>query len=170
MWIRVLIGHKPESAAAAGNRTQTSAAAQTGSAAVTIKMIPLPRISGRNDSIHRDCFSMWDRAPFRQLVAPETSTDAEVPPVTGNRDQEVIQQVAQTLKLEAVVRNGSPHAFVNDRMLGVGDRFTVERGAACFEFEVLRIDEGAVLVQCNGIQLTLKLAQSVEVQKESKSL
>lgn len=172
MWIRVLIGHRPGSAAAAGGRTETTAVATNTPVEARITMVPLPRISGRNDVIHRDCFSIRDRAPFGQsAAAPETSTDPEVPSETTNHDQEVIQQVAQTLKLEAVVRRDGPsRAFVNDRMLEVGDRFTVERGAVYLEFEVLRIDENAVLVKCNDVQLTLKLAQSVEVHKESKSL
>ncbi len=170
MWIRVLVGHKPGSAAAAVERKETTAAVTNAPAGSRITMVPLPRIPGRNDVIDRDCFSIRDRAAFRQIpAAPETGTDPEVPSETTNHDQEVIQQVAETLKLEAVVRrDGPPRAFVNDRMLKVGDRFAVERGAACLEFEVLRIDENAVLVECNNVQLTLKL--SVEVHKESKSL
>lgn len=172
MWIRVLVGHRPDSAGAAVERQETTAVGTTAPVRPQITMVPLPRIAGRNDGIGRDCFSIRDRAPFGQFAAaPETSTDPEVPSKTTNHDQEVVQQVAQTLKLDAVVRrDGPPRAFVNDRMLKVGDRFTVERGAACLEFEVLQIDESAVLVECNDVQLTLKLAQSVEVRTESKSL
>ena len=109
MWIRVLVGHKPGSAAAAVDGKQASAAVEKEPAGARITMVPLPRIPGRNDVIDRDCFSMGDRAPFRQFAAaPETSTDTEVPSETDNHDQEVIQQVAQTLKLEAVVRSDGP--------------------------------------------------------------
>jgi hypothetical protein len=166
MWIRVAIGHRPGSAAAAVDGNQATAAASAESAGGRIRTIELPRIPGRNDSIHRDCFNMQNRAPFRQsAAAPGTGTDTEVQVVSPNRDHEVVQQVAQTLKLEAVVRSSSPWAFVNDRMLRVGDKVSVERGADQFEFEVLRIYEDAVLVECNDIQLTLKLAQVVDVQK-----
>jgi hypothetical protein len=171
MWIRVLIGHRPGSASAV-ERRDTNAATASEPAKTQTTMVPLPRIPGRNDVIGGDCFSIRDRTPFRRFAAaPETSTDSEVPGETTHRDQEVIQQVAQTLKLEAVVRrDGPPRAFMNDRMLEVGDRFTVERGAACLEFEVLWIDEGTVLVKCKDVQLALKLAQSTEVQTKSKSL
>jgi sRNA-binding protein len=109
---------------------------------------------------------MQNRAPFRQSAsAPGAGTDTEVRVVVPDRDQEVVQQVAQTLKLEAVVRSDSPWAFVNDRMLRIGDKLTVERGAGHLEFEVLQIYEDAVLVECNGIQLMLKLAQVMEVRK-----
>ncbi len=164
MWIRVLIGHQPGAAAAAPAQTTAAPVVRKGPAG--IRMAELPKIPGRHDSIHKDCFSMRDRAPFRQSPADlNTGTDKEVPVVSPHRDQEVIQQVAQTLKLEAVIRDGSPRAFVNDRLLKVGDRFTVERGTDFLEFEVLWIYEDSVLVECNGIQLTLKLAQYVDVRK-----
>ena len=164
MWIRVLIGHAPRSAAAAPQQTQAAQANQKGPGRV--RMVELSRVPGRNDVIHGDCFDVRNRTQFQPSAAvPSTSTEKEVPVVAPNHDQEVIQQVAQTLKLEAVLRNDNPRAFVNDRLLGVGDRFTVERGTSFLEFEVLWIYEDAVLVECNGIQLTLKLAQYVDVRK-----
>ena len=164
MWIRVLIGHKPGSAVAAAPQTQAAPVKQRESARV--RLVELPKIPGRHDGIQKDCFSMRDRPPFRPSAAVQhTGTVPEVPVVSPHHDQEVVQQVAQTLKLEAVIRDGTPRAFVNDRLLNVGDRFTVERGADFLEFEVLWIYEDSVLVECNGIQLTLKLAQYVDVRK-----
>lgn len=166
MWIRVLIGHKPGSAAAAVDGNQVAPAGPKEPPRAKIKPVELPRVPGRNDSILRDCFRIQDGAFLQPSGgAPSTGTGTEVQVVSPHRDQEVVQQVAQTLKLEAVVRSDSPCAFVNDRMLRIGDRFTIESGADPFEFEVLRIFENAVLVECRGIQLTLKLAQVVEVRK-----
>jgi len=165
MWIRILIGHKPGSAGASPQKQ----AARTKQDEPTIKtrMVEVPVIPGRNDSIRKDCFKMQDRALFRQsATVPDTGTGTEVPTVSPNHDKEVIQQVAQTLKLEAVLRNGNLQAFLNDRLLGVGDTFTVERGSRVFEFEVLRIYDDAVLVECNDMQLTLQLAQSADVRKQ----
>jgi len=83
-----------------------------------------------------------------------------------NRDQEVVRQVAQTLRLEAVsLRSENPQAFLNDRLLGVGDTLTVEYGSDCLEFEVLQISDNAVLVECKGIRLALKLAPLSDVRK-----
>jgi hypothetical protein len=165
MWIRVLIGHKPASAGAAPAQNPTTQT-ESDKPNVKVRMVDVPTIPGRNDSIYSDCFKMQDRAPFRQsATAQNPGTDPEVHVVSPNHDQEVIQQVAQMLKLEAVLRNGHPLAFLNDRLLGVGDTFTVERGTSVLEFEVLRIGEDAVLVECNDIQLTLQLAQSMDVRK-----
>jgi len=167
MWIRVLIGHRPGSAAAATNKPQASAAAQKSPARSRAKMVELPRVPGRNDSIDRDCFNMQEWAPVRlSATGPSTSTDPEVPVVSPNHDQEVIHQVAQTLRLEAVsLKSENPRAFLNDRLLGVGDTLTVETGSASLEFEVLQIQKESVLVECNGIQLALKLAQVEDVRK-----
>jgi len=167
MWIRVLVGHRPASAAAATSSPKVAAGAQREPARGRARMVELPSVPGRNDCIHRDCFNVQEWAPVRQsAAAPGTSTDAEVPVVSPNHDQEVVHQVAQTLRLEAVsLRSENPQAFLNDRLLGVGDTLTVEYGSACLEFEVLQIKEDAVLVECNGIQLALKLAQVGDVRK-----
>lgn len=161
MWVRVLIGHKPKSAAA--DAPPKSAAPVEGATVVRSRSVELPRIPGRHDAIRQDFFNMQNRACFSQaVVVPDTSTDAEVPVVPPHRDAEVIQQVAATLKLEAVLRT---RAFVNDRLLAVGDTFLVEHSAGLFTFEVLQIRDDAVLVECHDIQLTLKLASSMEVRK-----
>lgn len=164
MWIRVLIGHKPSSAGAAPAQKQ-GAQTEPGRPTARIRRVELSRTPGRNDSIDKDCFDMQGRPQFRQSVAvSNTGTDTEVPIVPPNRDQEV-KEVAQTLKLEAVFRKGTPSAVLSDRLVKAGDTFTVERGTSVLEFEVLRIDEDAVLVECNDIQLTLQLAQSLDVRK-----
>ena len=157
MWIRVLVGHKPASAGAATAKKQTTQT-QSDEPNVRVRRVEVPFVPGRNDSISRDCFRIQDRAPFQRLATvSSTGTDTEVPVVPPNRDPEVIQQVAQTLKLEAVLRNGSLQAFLNDRLLKAGDTFPVERQGHVFEFEVLRIYDDAVLVKCNDIQLTLQI-------------
>lgn len=162
MWIRVLIGHKPASAGAAPKQ---AAATQPNEPAARVRMVEVSRTPGRNDSIDKDCFNMQGRTQFQRSVAVQnTGTDTEVPVVSPNHDEEV-KQVAQTLKLEAVLRNGTPLAFLNDRLVQEGDTFTVERGTSVLEFEVLRIYEDAVLVECKDIQLTLQLAQFVDVRK-----
>ncbi len=163
MWIRVLIGHKP-SAAAAAPASQPAMTTQD-APATKVQMVEVPRIPGRHDVIEKDCFDMQGRPQFmKSVTARNTGTDTEVPIVSSPLDQEV-KQVAQTLKLEAVLRNGTPLAFLNDRWVQAGDTFTVERGTKVLGFEVLRINDDSVLVECDGIQLTLQLAQFVDVRK-----
>ena len=53
-------------------------------------------------------------------------------------------------------------ALINDQLLSVGDKLTVKSGTAIFEVEVLQIYVDSVQVGCDGIQLTLGLAQKLE--------
>ncbi len=161
LWIRVLTGQKPGSAVAA--RGSGPAAHTQPETANNLQFVELPKLPGRNDSIYGDFFTIQDRALFRPNGAPDTGTETEVHATSSNRAQEVIQRVAQRLKLTAVSLSENPQAFINDRLLRVGDRLTLREGAKVIEFEVLRIYENSVLVGCEDTQLTLKLAQSLEV-------
>jgi hypothetical protein len=158
MWVRVLIGHRPAAAEAAPSVRPAETLPRTGPVKVTF--VELPKTPGRHDAIARDFFAAPEGTYTRRNTAGrDTGTEKEVPVVSFPNRQEVIQRVAQTLKLDAVFLRESPRAFLNDRLLRVGDKLTVKDGAASYEFEVLQIYMDSVLVTCNGLQLTLKLTQ-----------
>jgi hypothetical protein len=157
MWVRVLLGHRPAAAAAAP--PPKSAATPSGAGPVKITLVELPRSPGRHDDIARDFFASDGSYARRNAAGRNTGTEKEVPVASSRNVQEVIQRVAQTLKLDAVFLRENPQAFLNDRLLSVGDRLTVKDDTASYEFEVLRIYMDSVLVECQGIQLRLKLAQ-----------
>jgi hypothetical protein len=161
LWIRVLTGQKPGSVVAAPEPTLNER--PESEAPVKVQFIELPKLSGRNDSIHRDFFAIQGRTYFRPNDMPKTGTETEVRVTTPGHAQEVIRRIAERLKLEAVLWSENPQAFVNDRLLKVGDTLPVKEGAETLNFEVLRINQNSVLVDCNGTQLTLRLAQFVEV-------
>ena len=128
-----------------------------------VKLVELPKLPGRHDGIQEDFFVTKDRAYFRRNAAGRnTGIDQEVPVVSSNYAQEVIQRLTQTVKLEAVLWSESPRAFVNDQLLSVGNKLTVKIGTEVFEVEVLQIYVDSVRVGCDGIQLTLGLAQELE--------
>jgi hypothetical protein len=132
-----------------------------------ITPVELPRLPGRHDVIGRNFFSLQDSAYFKSLVAlPSASTDQEVRVASPDDAHEVIQRVAQTLRLEAVYWSESekPRAFINNQLLGQGQILTVESVAGSFDFDVLKISENSVLVNCKDVQVTLKLL-NVEVRK-----
>lgn len=167
MWVRVLLGQKPESAAAGPELAQLEMVQQA--PPVLVRFIELPKLPGRNDSIHRDFFAVQNRAYFQPKGAWNTSTDAEVQIVSSDHAREVIQRVAQRLKLEAVLWSDdpgkAPQVFINDRLLRTGEKLTVKDGATSIEFEVLQIYDGSVLMGSGGTRLTLKLAQYLDVNK-----
>ena len=157
MWVRVLI-RRPAAAEAAPPPQPAATLARTGLPKVTL--VELPKSPGRHDSIARDFFVALDESYARRGTAGRnTGTEKEVPVVSSTNAQEVIQRIARTLKLDAVFLRENPQAFLNDQLLSVGGKLTVKDGTASYEFEVLKIYMDSVLVGCNGIQLTLKLAQ-----------
>lgn len=167
MWVRVLFGHKP-GPAAAGPR-QTRAASEQPSTSARITPVELPKLPGRHDTIGRNFFSLHDSAYFQSLVAlPSASTDPEVRVASPDDAHEVIQRVAQTLRLEAVYWSESeePRAFINNQLLAQGQILTVESVAGSFDFDVVKISENSVLVSCQDEQVTLKLL-NVEVRERS---
>lgn len=162
MWLRVFLGHRPAAATGAPRPRQTEApAAKT---PVQVERIELPRTPGRHDGLWRDFFIASDHTSSRRNPAGRhTGTDKEVLVISSNSAQEVIRRVARTLKLEAVLWSESPRAYLNDQLLGVGGKLVVKDGTAFYEFEVLQINVNSVLMVCEGVQLTLELAQFLEV-------
>ena len=162
MWARVFLGRRPSSAAA----NTPSAQVQTNSSKPpkTISYLTLPDVPGRNDYINRDFFAARDWECFRQSPGSlQQGLGAQGRAIAANRDQEVVARLGLKLQLQAVLRDGTPRAFINDQLLRMGDRLTVRDGPDTREFEVLRIYEDSVLVGCNGTQVTLKLTQHVDV-------
>jgi hypothetical protein len=163
MWVRLLTGKKPSSAGAAAN-SPTETTKET-PPPVKVRLIELPEIQGRNDCISRDFFSVETVTGLRRGSTDQgTGTDTEVRSNTSRQTQEVIARVAQRLKLEAVSWSENPAAFINDQLRQVGDTLIVRDDTQAYTFEVLEIQEDSVLVGCNGEKLTLRLAQSHEVE------
>ncbi|MBN1359920.1 MAG: hypothetical protein JW993_04980 [Sedimentisphaerales bacterium] len=157
MWVRVLTGQKPKPGAAASVQPPAAQGAELPS--VKLRFLELPRIEGRNDCIRRDFFSAQALTGFRRDSTPHsTSTDTEVRTGTSQQNQEVVARVAQKLRVEAVLEG--PRAFIDDRLVGVGETLTVKEGTATYVFEVVRIHDDSVLVRCKGQEVTLKLAST----------
>jgi hypothetical protein len=165
MWLRVLTGQKPKSAEAGSKSTHRTAQPQTPSK--EMRFVELPVEAGRNDRIHRDFFTTQDWSLFSSGTRSQgTATQAEVQKAATNRTQEVVERLAKTLRLEVVVLVGEgPQAVVNDRRVRIGDTFTLKDGADVYVFEVVQIEEDAVIVTCQGRQWTLKLSHRTDVVK-----
>jgi len=163
MWFRVLTGHRPGPAAAAATVQQEQASLQK--PPQNIRYLELPGLPGRNDYINRDFFAARNWECFRQNSGSRQGPGTAVHATASDRAQEVAARLGQKLKLAAVLRDGNPRAFINDRLVCLGDRLTVHDGQDTCDFEVLRIYEDSVLVGCNDTQLTLKLTQHLDVDK-----
>ena len=83
--------------------------------------------------------------------------------VSKDGREEVIRRVAEKLKLEAIGLGKNPQAFINDKLLSVGDKWLVKDRGDMYECEVVRIGENTVFIRCGEAEITLKLTQVIEV-------
>jgi hypothetical protein len=159
MWVKVLTKKGPQSAQAGPATEQTEVEKQL-NAAMKIAFVELPEVPGRNDIIGRDCFAAGNWQDFRS--AEEGNTVEEVNVTSADQSKEVVATVAQQLKLQAIGLSEKPQAFINDRLLSVGDSLAVTDGKQRYECEVVEIREDSVLIRCLGAEITLKLVETVE--------
>ena len=147
MWVRVLLRKTPESAEAAVGQEEV----KPNTSELKISFIELPEVAGRNDALTRDFFAADDWQSFM--------SGGEVNVVSRNGDEEIARRVAKKLKLEAIGLGKNPQAFINDKLLAVGDKLLVADGVDTYECEVVGIEEKTVFIRCGEAEITLKLTQ-----------
>lgn len=152
MWAKVLGGTEPK-AAKATPKAQTAGAEQSDSE-LKITFVELPKVKGRNDVLSRDFFAVGSWKDFT------AEGSGEVNVVSSNGIEEVAREAVEKLKLEAIVFGANPHAFINDKLMAVGDRLNVIEGVSKYEFEVTGIEEKTVRIRCDEVEIVLKLSEN----------
>ncbi|MBN2590245.1 MAG: hypothetical protein JXA96_10320 [Sedimentisphaerales bacterium] len=155
MWIKVLSGKKPESANAGISSGQMEKKVHLDSEA-SISYVDLPEIEGRNDTIKRDIFASngWNAFANKNEGVVVTR---EVNVVPGDVTESVIRKIAENLKLEAFIMGNNPRAYINDKILSVGDSLPVTDGTNKYECEVVLIENNSVVMRCGKAEVILKL-------------
>jgi len=149
MWAKAFWKKGPQSAEAAPmNRSGAVGKAEP---QLKISFIELPKIAGRNDVLTRDFFVI-DSAVLGGA--------REVNVVSKGGNEEVVRQIAEKLKLEAIVTGSVPQAFINDKLLSVGDKLLVGSADESYECEVAAVEEDRVFIRCREAEITLKLTQT----------
>jgi hypothetical protein len=127
---------------------------------LNVSFIELPKVAGRNDVITRDFFTSNGWRYFGN-GQKEKAVIEEVNIVSKNGNEEVIRKVAEKLKLEATVVLGTnPRAYINDKVVSVGDKVLIRDGIDTYECEVIEIKENTVVIKCREAEVTLKLTQA----------
>ena len=157
MWIRVLTRKAPQAAKAGLLAGQMDVETQS-EPELKISFVELPQAAGRNDVITRDFFASGGWQDFVDSQGRK-STGEEVDIISKEGDQEVIRRVAEKLNLEAIVLSENPQAFINDKLLSVGDKLLIGDGVDKYECEVVEIKENTVVMRCRESRITLKLTQ-----------
>jgi hypothetical protein len=162
MWVRVLGRKTPAPADAASTARQGSSNGQSNSQ-IKISFVELPKVPGRNDVMTRDFFDPVGWHGFTRDREGRNLTGSEE--VNGSTDTtaEVIKQIAQKLQLEAIVLGANPQAFINDKLLSVGDKLLVKDRTNTYECEVVEVEERAVFIRCREAQIKLELDRTSEV-------
>ncbi|OHB77073.1 MAG: hypothetical protein A2Z25_20020 [Planctomycetes bacterium RBG_16_55_9] len=157
MWVRVLARKGPQAAEAvipAGQATTE----ERSNPELKISFIELPKVAGRNDVITRDFFACDN---WRHFIDGQRKRDGieQVNILSIDGNEEVIRKVAEKLKLEAIMVSENPQAYVNGKVIEVGDKILIGDGAEKFECDVIAIEENTVVIKCREAQITLKLVQ-----------
>ncbi len=156
MWVKVLGKKTPQAAGAATMTQQVNPDASESNPQLKISFVELPEVAGRNDIITRDFF---DSDGWRQFGEGGRSAGIGEVSVSEGGSEEIARKVAEKLRLEAVGLSGNPRAFINDKLMSVGDKLLVGDGVDTYECELVSIEEDTVLIKCQEAQITLKLKQ-----------
>ncbi len=158
MWIRVLTRRSPQAAEAGLMAEQMDVETQS-EPELKISFVELPQAAGRNDVITRDFFDSDGWQDFVDGRGRKSVGVEEVDIISKHGDKEVIRKVAKKLKLEAIVSSENPLAFINDKVLRVGDKLLIGDGVDKYECEVVEIGENTVVMRCRESRIILKLTK-----------
>ncbi|MHC4111761.1 MAG: sortase family protein [Planctomycetota bacterium] len=161
MWVRVLGRKTPVTAAASQRKENVDQDVLGSNMELKISFIELPKIPGRNDVLTRDFFAVDG---WRNFIRNEKNPDNKEVIVKGGIE-EIVKRAAKLLNLEAIVigSDGKLQAFINGKLLSVGDKLIVRDGADKYEYEVVGIEENVVFMKYGEAEITLILTKEIEM-------
>ncbi len=163
MWVRVL-SKKTPNAAEAALTTQQEKLDERANSQLKLSFVELPKVPGRNDVITIDFFDSNGWQGFMKDEDGRSLTGREeVSVVSKDGSEEVLTKIAGKLKLEAIELSEKPCAFINGKLLLVGDKLHLKDGVNAYECEVVRIEENVVLLRCAEVEVKLRLMPAIEV-------
>ncbi|MHC4637302.1 MAG: hypothetical protein ACYTBP_13355 [Planctomycetota bacterium] len=163
MWVRVLTNKSPAKAGAAGIPGLVNPGELGGKEEVKITYKELSKVTGRHDVLRRDFFASNGWSDFRIDGKNRNKDLEEVSIVSKNGSEEKLKQVAERkLKLEAIVMGGNPRAFINDKLLGFGEKLRVRDEGQIYEFEIASINENEIVLKCEDAEIALRLTQMID--------
>ncbi len=159
MWVRVLTSKSPQSAAASSVAEEIKLIGQSDTESLKLSFIELPKVKGRNDVLARDFFTVKNWQDFFR-EGKGVGDRREVDVVSRNGNEEVARKIAEKLKLGAIVMGKNRRAFVNDKLLVVGDKMLIRDGVNMYECEIVKIEEKTVFLRCGQAEMRLKLKEN----------
>jgi len=154
MWVRLLGKKAPNAAEAALMAEQATSASAEANSQLKISFIELPQVPGRNDVVTRDFF---DSHGWRGFITGKNLADGQE---VGDTQQSLslrTRLMRAGLKLEAIELGANPRAFIDGKLLSVGDKLYLKEGGNTYECEVVRIEKNVVFISCQEVEVQLKL-------------
>ena len=147
MWIRAFSKSDADNVSA----SQHKEAAETESEKqLVISFVELPDVRGRNDILTKDIFTVRNWADFTRTAQSGVSRS------TAKVDEKRAEQIVSKLRLEAIEISDTPKVFVNNRLLGIGDKLQISDAGSIFECEIMSIEKNRVFLKCMDIEIELK--------------
>ncbi|MBN2457030.1 MAG: hypothetical protein JXB29_10945 [Sedimentisphaerales bacterium] len=159
LWIRV-ITKKDTAAAKAITPTQLEASMLSSKQESKLHFVELPKIKGRNDILNRDFFAADGWNAFRGNDGAGNIKQVDV--ISEESSEDWAKRIAAKLRLQAIVTGKIHQAFVNNKLVSVGDKFFVTDRAEKYECEVTEISENKVSIECSKAKFDLKLRQTTK--------
>lgn len=148
MWVRALGGKAPKSAEAAMILQETTKSQSNSES--KIYFVELPKVKGRNDVLTRDFFTIeTGRLDDRKGVNV----------VSENNSEEYVKRITKKLKLGTISLGKNPQAFINNKLLSVGDKLPIADGVNTYECEIIGIEKNKVFIRCGEAKIQLILVQ-----------
>jgi hypothetical protein len=163
MWARVLGNRVAQPAQTPVMQANGDHAAAVVGPGRRISLIELPKIKGRHDTLTRDFFESNSWRNFSNAGQGHGSGIKEVTVESKDGSEEVARRIAGRLNLQAILSAENPQAFINNKLLPVGDKLVIKEGVDTFECEVTEIQEHKVSMRFQEARITLKLARADEV-------
>ena len=151
MWMRVLGSKGPDATQAAIRAANTGFESES-EQKVRISFVELPDIKGRNDALCRDFFELNQKRFSGTRVSKA---------VSGDGKKESIERIGNKLKLEAIGLSENPQAFINEKLLSIGDTLIVPDGMTMYECEIVGIEKTKVFVRFGEEQIILELKDDI---------
>ena len=118
----------------------------------------LPQIQGRHNVLTRDIFASNNWKGFRregQLADDYWS--AQTLTGIGNEAGDIIENAVKEMTLGAIVPEPDRQAFIENKLLSLGQKFIFKYKHNSYEFKVLKIHEDKVELECEGTVVIKKM-------------
>jgi hypothetical protein len=155
MWVKALSSKTPGSAVASVTDEAAGGELTVSEPLRSVIFVEMPSVEGRNDVLTRNFFAV-DAADEGNagMMGKASLISREEFKKIGNR-------ILDKIKLEAISLGRNSQAFINGKILAVGDKMAVKDGDKKYEFEIIGIEEEKVFIGCGEVEITLKLIESV---------